>query len=156
MYNSRRSNFSRSNSKTIAFSLFQRIIIFACHILFRRSSTDPTAVRICTRFYSLLRSRFGFVSANGNNTPPPFVSLLINSATGWLPCFRLDIKSRVLLPPGLLCVARTRVPSRSGRQSVRRGERIGEHMNGDSCPTIVRRLAEGRRTVVNVAPFTFP
>lgn len=55
---------------------------------------------------------------------------------------------------GLLCAARTRVPSRSGRQSVR--ERTYRRAYERRFMRAIVRPAEGRRTAVNVAPFTFP
>lgn len=105
----------------------------------------------------LLRLRLRFVSASGDSTLP-FVSSLINSATGRLPCFsRLGIKSRILLLLGKAIVRRANSCAFTQRETKRAGEneRIGEHMNGDSC-----ERSSGQSKVaeppVNVEPFTFP
>lgn len=94
-------------------------ISFLCFTFVSIPTLSPDSITVCSHPYSLLRSRFRFVSANGDSRLP-LVSSLINSATGRLPCFgRVGIKFRILLPLGLLCAARElRVLSRSGRQSA--------------------------------------
>lgn len=141
-----------------------RVFVIPNELLFSR----VTFLRIWTfniivKFWTAVRTHFLLpapleiqIHAGDNMLPLlPFVSSLINSATEWLPCFsRLGIKSRVLLPSGLLCAARTRAPSRSGRQSVR--ERTYRRAYERRFMRAIVRPAEGRRTAVNVAPFTFP